>query len=111
MPTAFSIWWTIRCAHLRKRQVIESFPSRRAQGDLLGHPHRYRRLPCSATRCPARTPVLALAETPTRLKRLDERLQEKLINWGYAVTDAALRKHVDPTLADTDDFPYPAAAV
>lgn len=31
----------------------------------------------------------------TRLKRLDDRLQKQLINWGYAVCDAALRAHVD----------------
>ncbi len=30
---------------LRKRQVIDSLKSRRAQGRLLGHPHRYRKLP------------------------------------------------------------------
>ena len=30
---------------LRKRQVIDSLKSRRAQGSLLGHPHRYRKLP------------------------------------------------------------------
>jgi NTE family protein len=54
---------------------------------------------------------LALAETPTRLKRLDDRLQERLINWGYAVTDAALRSHVDAALAKPKGFPYPAAGV
>ncbi len=36
-----------------------------------------------------------LAETPTRLKRLDTRHQERLINWGYAVCDAAIRKSTD----------------
>jgi NTE family protein len=34
-----------------------------------------------------------------------------LINWGYAVCDAALRRHVDPGAAQTDGFPYPAAKV
>ena len=36
---------------------------------------------------------MQLAELPTRLKRLDATTQERLINWGYAVCDAALRKH------------------
>jgi NTE family protein len=40
------------------------------------------------------------------LKRLDDGLQERLINWGYAISDAALRKHVDPTIAKRA-FPYP----
>ena len=38
-------------------------------------------------------------------------LQERLINWGYAVCDAALRKHVDQALRKPDGFPYPAAKV
>src|SRR5262249_28356240 len=42
--------------------------------------------------CPLdRTSVLAA--TPTRLKRLDDEGQEQLINWGYAICDAALRAH------------------
>ena len=50
---------------------------------------------------------MELAETPTRLERMDDDLQERLINWGYAVCDAALRKHVDPAIAAPAAFPYP----
>jgi NTE family protein len=35
-----------------------------------------------------------LAETPTRLARLPDRLQEDLIDWGYAIADAAMRRWV-----------------
>jgi NTE family protein len=60
--------------------------------------------------CPLdRTSVLAA--TPTRLKRLDDERQEQLINWGYAVCDAALRAHADPMLPRPSDFPFPAAKV
>jgi NTE family protein len=38
-------------------------------------------------------------------------IQEKLINWGYAACDAALRRHVDPRLPKPAGFPYPAAKV
>jgi NTE family protein len=55
--------------------------------------------------------TLALAATPTRLKRVDAILQERLINWGYAVCDAAIRRHLDPTLQPPAAFPYPAAGV
>jgi NTE family protein len=51
-----------------------------------------------------------LASTPTRLKRLDEKVQERLINWGYAVCDAALRTHVDAALP-AGSFPYPESAI
>ena len=62
-------------------------------------------LPCPHDR------TMALAEIATRLKRLDDVTQQRLINWGYAVTDAALRAHVDPALPKPAGFPYPASAV
>jgi NTE family protein len=55
--------------------------------------------------------TMALARLPTRLKRLEPELQERLINWGYAVCDAALRKHVDPMLPRPSDFVYPGVHV
>lgn len=48
-----------------------------------------------------------LADTPTRLKRVDEERQERLINWGYAICDAAVRKHVDSKIPAPPGFPYP----
>jgi NTE family protein len=91
---------------LRKRQLIEAFRRRFRRGCYWGirtHIADYGltdALPCPADK------TLELAETPTRLKRLDPSRQERLINWGYAVCDAALRKHVDPTLAVPQDFPH-----
>jgi NTE family protein len=35
-----------------------------------------------------------LAQTATRLTAMDNQLQQQLIDWGYAVCDAAMRKHV-----------------
>lgn len=54
--------------------------------------------------------TLRLAAVATRLKRLDDVVQERLVNWGYAVCDAALRAHVDPA-APMGEFPYRAAGV
>ena len=53
----------------------------------------------------------ALAATPTRLKRLSSEHQERLINWGYAVCDAAVRKHWPPAEPDRPAFPYPDSGV
>ena len=39
-----------------------------------------------------------LAEIPTRLERMPAALQERLIDWGYAICDAALRRWYLPTL-------------
>ena len=38
-------------------------------------------------------------------------MQERLINWGYAVGDAGLRTHVDECAARPRGFPYPEAGV
>jgi NTE family protein len=60
--------------------------------------------------CPvART--LALASVATRLREMDATTQERLINWGYAATDAAVRSFYDPSLSAPADFPYPRAGV
>ena len=42
--------------------------------------------------------AVPLAEIPTRLERMPRNLQDRLMNWGYAVCDAALRSHVDAAL-------------
>ena len=61
---------------------------------------------------PARTTAtIALATLSTRLARLDDVVQERLINWGYAVCDAGMRAHVDPALPRAGGFPYPAAGI
>lgn len=48
-----------------------------------------------------------LAAIPTRLKQLDEKTQEMLINWGYAICDTAMRRWVDKSLPQPGGFPYP----
>ena len=96
---------------LRKRQAVGSFKSGARKGAYWGirtdisDYHLADALPCPFDK------TRELAETPTRLKRMNDELQERLINWGYAVCDAALRRHVDATLAKPTGFPYPAAKV
>lgn len=90
---------------LRKRQVISSYVDKERTGTYWGirtHIAHYG-LP-DPLDAPA-DKTQALAETATRLKRLNADRQERLINWGYAVCDAALRRHVDPGLP-RGEFPY-----
>ncbi len=93
---------------LRKRQLIGSFRA------------GYRRGTYWSVRCdPADygVPSLAsagevtagLAGVKTRLEAMDERLQERLVNWGYAACDVALRAHVRPGLPLPASFPYPGS--
>ncbi|MGP9811862.1 patatin-like phospholipase family protein [Rhodopseudomonas sp. NSM] len=96
---------------LRKRQTIASFKAKARKGAYWGirsdiaDYHLAEALPCPHDR------TMRLADIATRLSRLDDTTQERLINWGYAICDAALRKHVDPTLKPPLQFPYPQAGV
>ena len=47
----------------------------------------------------------------SQMVREPEDIQERLINWGYAVCDAALRKHYDGQIAKPQGFPYPGRGV
>jgi NTE family protein len=98
----------VRC--LRKRQLIDSFNARAGDNMRKGTYWGIRSditnyglldaLPCDAKR------AMELADTPTRLAAMDDELQERLINWGYAICDAALRKHYNANLPKPK-FPYP----
>jgi NTE family protein len=96
---------------LRKRQVIDAYVQGERQGAYWGIRTDIEdyRLP-SALQCPFDR-TTELANTPTRLKRMDADLQERLINWGYAVCDAAMRRHVDSSLKVPTGFPYPDRGV
>ena len=50
--------------------------------------------------------TLELAQVATRLEAMPDELQERLINWGYAVCDAGLRKHYPPRTPSAPRFPY-----
>lgn len=96
---------------LRKRQVIGSFQAKERKGTYWGVRSNIADYGMSnALPCPF-DKTTVLANTKTRLKRLDGIVQERLINWGYAICDAAMRKWVDPTLAAPAAFPYLPAGV
>jgi len=103
---------------LRKRQLIDSYQ--------LPAGHEYHRegtywgirsdvrdyalppipgYPFDAAGCPF-DKTIALANVATRLKALDAQTQERLINWGYAICDVAIRKHIDSNLPVPNGFPY-----
>ncbi len=92
---------------LRKRQLIGAFNDGARDGAYWG----MRTDPADygvdmMLSCPRRS-CLALAETPTRLKRMAPNLQRRLVNWGYAITDAAARRHVLPAAPPAHAFPFP----
>lgn len=91
---------------LRKRQLIGAYKAGLRKGGYWGiatdiaNYNLPDTLPCPVER------TTQLATAPTRLQDMPDNIQERLINWGYAVCDAALRRHVDPTLSAPTGFPY-----
>jgi NTE family protein len=103
---------------LRKRHLIESY----LRGDHTGcywgvrtHFADYH-LETDPLGCAGRDPT-ELAEMPTRLEKVPESLQNRLMNWGYAICDATLRRHFDPqtqaqfqiSIKEPSGFPFPNA--
>jgi NTE family protein len=111
---------------LRKRDLIDRYQIRSdliQDGVNLSSRLGYRRLARAGTYWGIRTGVADYPTTPglpcppnlterlasisTRLWRVPEADQERLINWGYAVCDYAIRAHVDPTIKPAPAWPYP----
>ncbi|MBL8823163.1 MAG: patatin-like phospholipase family protein [Planctomycetia bacterium] len=64
-------------------------------------------LPLSAAQ-----PVPSVANMDTRLATIAEELQEKLINWGYAITDVAIRRYyLKSPDVPLPTLPYPGAGI
>lgn len=97
---------------LRVRQLKDAFANKERSGSYwriatdLAHLTNDTAIPCTEER------VNKLAEVPTRLKAIDPDLQERLINWGYLVTDIRVRgRGLCPGAGPATALPYPAAAL
>jgi NTE family protein len=91
---------------LRKRQLIGSFQDGTRLGAYWGIRTDISNYGLADSLPFPHADSLALAATPTRLAAIDATLQEQIINWGYAVTDAALRAHVNQTFPKPTKLPY-----
>jgi NTE family protein len=101
---------------LRKRHLIESFKRGDHTGTYWGIRTNFAdyKLATDPLKCLTRNPI-PLAEIPTRLEKIKRDVQNRLMNWGYAICDAAIRAHISPALQtklgiqiiDPDKFPFP----
>jgi NTE family protein len=102
---------------LRKRQAISGFTADEGSAEHREGTYWGIRSDIVDYELPSALPVPAaeaarLAAVPTRLKRLDAATQERLVNWGYAICDTAMRRWVttDPELPEPR-YPYPGNAL
>ena len=91
---------------LRTRDIVELYKLGVRDGSFwgIGSNIKNYELP-SALVCPFDV-TTKLAETATRLTAMDDQLQEQLIDWGYAICDAAMRRWVLPTAPAPASSPY-----
>jgi NTE family protein len=81
---------------LRKRKLVQDFENKLRAGTYWGITTRIGdyQLPDAMTGDTDRT--AAQQHVRTRLNRFNAQEQGELVNWGYALADAAMRKHVVP---------------
>lgn len=96
---------------LRKRALVADYQQRIRSGAYWGIMTEIQgyTLPDALSVPPGVTRELATIRT--RLNPFNEAEQCRLINWGYAVCDAAMRRHVIPGPAPTPAWPYPVYAL
>jgi NTE family protein len=90
---------------LRKRHLLDSFTSKVRSGTFWGIRTNISDYGNPQVLLAPHARTLQLAEIPTRLKSLSEEKQNQLMNWGYAVCDAALRRHAAEILPPGFDVP------
>lgn len=93
---------------LRKRMLMADYkatPAPRYAGAYWGIGTQIEDYKLEQRLCRDTDTTGALQFVSTRLKGLDKTTQERLINWGYALADAAIRCHVNPK-ASIGSLPY-----
>ncbi len=103
---------TQQVRNLRRQQIVGLMERKERQGAFWSvRTDIARYAVVDALPCPHEM-TRVLAAVPTRLAAMDEALQMKLINWGYGITDAALRRYwSEGGIAPPTSFPYPDVGV
>ncbi len=102
---------------LRLRELIHSFQSGELQGAYWGIDTRlekYAQHRVKQSLPPLAPPMLSVSEQArvelstmrTRLNEFKPEEQNRLINWGYAVCDAAMRTHGGVSVTEPPKWPY-----
>jgi NTE family protein len=94
-------------SRLRQRQFVSQLDRGERLGCLWRIGTNMEKYPASDTLdCPPER-TRALAAVRTRLTKLSTVQRHRLMNWGYASADAAVRSYVEPSLTAPSGFPFP----
>jgi NTE family protein len=90
---------------LRKRALIDDFKRQERAGTYWGIDTNITKYTAAGALVCKPERVRPLAAMRTRLDAFSEQEQGELINWGYALTDAAIRSHAAELLGDESQPP------
>ncbi|HZO98106.1 MAG TPA: patatin-like phospholipase family protein [Gaiellaceae bacterium] len=96
---------------LRKRQLVDGFRAGLREGTYWGIRSDVADYALEGSLPAPVEETARIAAISTRLARLGEADQERLVNWGYAICDTALRKHLAEPVGAPRGFPYPRRGV
>ncbi|MFG6416997.1 patatin-like phospholipase family protein [Roseateles sp. DC23W] len=92
---------------LRKRRLVNDFIDQVRKGSYWGIRTRIDDYGLASALMKDSKKSDGLCQIRTRLNTFTAQEQGYLINWGYALADAAMRKHVVPGVASTPQWPVP----
>lgn len=94
---------------LRKRQIISGFATGQRAGAYWGIRSAIADYPIRSAYQPGPDVTTALADLPTRMAKLEPTVVKRVVNWGYVVSDAALRSYVLGADLAEPVWPFPEA--
>ena len=92
---------------LRRRQVVDAFINGERKGAFWAMSSNPAKFPAASALAVPPNRAQELAAVPTRLSALNDEMQERLINFGYAMAERGIRSHFDPAAFAAAQFPYP----
>ena len=94
---------------VRKRWLIDKFKRKKLSGTYWGITTKIDNYGLSDALAKDNKVTRGLSEIKTRLTSFSDSDKGKLINWGYALADAGMRKHVKDILVKMPDpqWPFP----
>lgn len=92
---------------LRKRKLVADFQAGVRKGTYWGITTHIGDYQLADSMASDNNVTASLKAMRTRLNPFSEEEQGHLINWGYALTDAAMRKHVIPLSVSAGTWPVP----
>lgn len=92
---------------LRRRQVVDALVKGERKGAFWAMSSDPAKFPAPSALPVPLNHAQELASVSTRLSALNDEMQERLINFGYAMAERGVRSHYDPSAFAPAQFPYP----